>query len=60
MNAQVEEHQKVLDTIDRDLLPDVKANSLKAYLNDVRATVANHLADAKRIQHKLGDTASAQ
>jgi putative membrane protein len=60
MNAQVEEHQKVLDAIDQQLLPAVKAENLKTYLNDLRPTVASHLADAKRIQHNLGDTASTR
>jgi putative membrane protein len=59
MNAQVEEHQKVLDTINHDLLPNVKSQELKAYLEDIKPTVENHLKDAQRIQRKLSETASA-
>ena len=59
MNAQVEEHQKVLDTINRELLPNVKSNDLKAYLDDIKPTVESHLKEAQRIQRKLNETASA-
>jgi putative membrane protein len=59
MNAQVDEHQKVLDIINHDLLPNVKGKELKAYLEDIKPTVENHLKEAHRIQHKLSETASA-
>jgi putative membrane protein len=58
MNAQVEEHQKVLDTINQALLPSVKNKDLKSYLDEVKSTVENHLKEAQRIQHTLTETAS--
>jgi putative membrane protein len=59
MNAQVDEHQKVLDTLDNDLLPNVKGQALKSYLDDMKSTVENHLKDAQNIQRNLNATASA-
>ena len=59
MSAQVEQHQKLLDTINSDLLPSVKSTELKAYLDDIKPTVESHLKDAQRIQRKLNETASA-
>ncbi|HEY1534129.1 MAG TPA: DUF4142 domain-containing protein, partial [Polyangiaceae bacterium] len=59
MSAQVEQHQKLLDTINSDLLPSVKSTELKAYLDDIKPTVESHLIDAQRIQRKLNETASA-
>jgi len=60
MNAQVDEHKKVLDTIDSALLPNVKSADLKAYLSDIRPTVEHHLKDAQNIQRNLTQTASAE
>jgi putative membrane protein len=53
VDAQVNEHQDVLDTIDQKLLPNAKNADLRAYLNEVRATVAKHLAHAKELQQAL-------
>lgn len=58
MNAQVDEHQKVADTIEHDLMPSAKNADLKAYLADIKPTVDSHLKNAKDLQHKLGETAS--
>jgi len=60
MNAQVDEHKKVLDTIDSTLLPSVKSADLKTYLGDIRPTVEHHLKDAQNIQRNLTQTASAE
>ncbi len=57
--AQITEHQAVLDTINNQLLPNVKSADLKSYLNDIKPTVEMHLKSAQEIQHKLsGETAS--
>ena len=53
MADQVKEHQQVLDSIDRDLLPSAKNDDLKSYLKDIRSTVESHLKDARDIQTKL-------
>jgi len=58
INAQVDEHQKVLDTINDQLLPNVKSDALKSYLDDIKPTVENHLKDAQNIQRNLNATAS--
>jgi putative membrane protein len=60
MNAQVEEHQKVLDTINQSLLPNVKSEALKSYLDEMKSTVEGHLKEAQRLQQQLGATASAE
>lgn len=60
MAAQVKEHQSVLDTIDQKLLPNVKSDALKAYLNEIRPTVASHLKDARALLAKLSEIHPAQ
>jgi len=60
MSAQVEEHQKVLDTINQSLLPNVKSDALKSYLDEMKPTVEGHLKEAQRLQRQLGATASAE
>ncbi len=57
--AQVTEHQTVLDTINNQLLPNVKSADLKSYLNEIKPTVEMHLKSAQELSHKLaGETAS--
>jgi putative membrane protein len=58
MNAQVDEHQKVLDAIDRQLLPAATDEKLIEGLKEMRETVASHLKDAKAIQAELNKTAA--
>ncbi len=53
MDAQVQEHQAVLDTIEVKLLPAAKSPDLKAMLADVRGHVSHHLTEAKTIQASL-------
>ena len=48
--AQVEQHQRVLDTIDQKLLPNVKNAELKAYLDEIKPRVEAHLKQAKQLQ----------
>jgi putative membrane protein len=53
IDAQVDAHQKVLDTIDRELLPAASDERLKDSLEDMRDTVESHLKEARSIQEDL-------
>ena len=50
IDAQVEGHQKVLEAINEKLLPNVKSPELKAYLDEVKPRVEEHLKVAKGMQ----------
>jgi putative membrane protein len=52
MDAQVDQHQKVLDAIDR-FIPQAQNADLKSILQECRTKVAGHLRDAKDIQSQL-------
>lgn len=54
IDAQVVEHQAVLDTIDTDLIPNAKSPEVKKLLASVRSKVESHLNEAKKIQTKFG------
>lgn len=58
IQAQIKEHQEVLDTIDKQLLPNAKNDDLKSYLKEIRPTVVDHLKDARDIEAKLTQQAS--
>lgn len=51
--AQVDGHQKVLDTINDKLLPNVKNPDLKAYLEEIKPRVEEHLKQAKGLQQSF-------
>jgi len=53
IDAQVKEHQTVLDALDNKLIPNAKNGDLKAFLQKIRGKVANHLKDAQDIQSSL-------
>lgn len=53
INEMVKGHSKVLDMIDKQFLPAVKDQGLKDHLNATRASVANHLAEAKQLKSGL-------
>jgi putative membrane protein len=53
ITAQVDGHQKVLDTINDKLLPNVKNADLKAYLEEIKPRVEEHLKQAKVLQHNF-------
>jgi len=53
VNAQVDEHQKVLDTIDQKLLPAATDQELIDGLNKMRSTVDTHLKHAQTLQAQL-------
>lgn len=57
INSQVDEHQKVLDTIDQKLLPAAKSEELVSGLKKMRATVESHLKEAKTIQADISKMA---
>ena len=49
IDDQIEAHQRLLDTIDRELMPAAKDQALVAGLKNMRTTVVAHLAEAKRV-----------
>ncbi|MEJ7727624.1 MAG: DUF4142 domain-containing protein [Polyangiaceae bacterium] len=53
IDAQVKNHQSVLDAIDKQILPAVKNAELKAALEGFRPKVEAHLKEAKDIQTAL-------
>jgi putative membrane protein len=53
IDAQVKEHRAVLDSIDRDLLPSVKAQEVRELLLTVRPKIEGHLREAEDIQKGL-------
>jgi putative membrane protein len=53
MDAQVNEHQQLLDAIDSKLLPAVKNADLRSYVQAVRGKVTEHLKKAQEIQKSL-------
>lgn len=53
IDAQVKQHQQVLDTIDQKLLPQVKNADLKAMLDQIRPKIEHHLKMAQDIQSSL-------
>jgi putative membrane protein len=59
MNSQVDAHQKVLDAIDRDLLPAATDAALIDGLKKMRGTVESHLTEAKAIQAQVSKTSGS-
>jgi len=57
--AQIAGHQKVLDTINDKLLPNVKGPNLKAYLQEIKPTVEAHLKQAKQLQQSVDSKSSS-
>jgi putative membrane protein len=53
IDAQVDEHQKLLDALNDKLIPNVKNPDLRAYLNQIQPHVAQHLKEAQVIQKAL-------
>jgi putative membrane protein len=53
IDSQVEAHQKVLDTIERQLLPAASDADLISNLKQMRETVQSHLKDALDLQAEL-------
>jgi putative membrane protein len=59
IDAQVDAHQKVLDTINGKLLPNVKNPELKAYLDEIKPRVEQHLKEAKALQQDFAGKSSS-
>jgi putative membrane protein len=59
IDAQVEQHQKLLDALNDQLLPNVKNPDLKAYLKMIQPHVVRHLKDAQGIQQAVGSKTGA-
>jgi putative membrane protein len=53
IDAQVKEHNGLLDLLDNKLIPQAQNADLRAMLQDVRKTVAAHLKTAQDIQSTL-------
>jgi putative membrane protein len=53
IDAQVKEHQQLLDLIDTQLLPSAKSADVKNVVQTVRPKVQSHLQEAQDIQRKL-------
>ncbi|HYQ30767.1 MAG TPA: DUF4142 domain-containing protein [Polyangiaceae bacterium] len=53
IRAQIAGHQKVLDAINDKLLPNVKDAHLKAYLEEIKPRVEEHLKQAKHLQESF-------
>lgn len=59
IDLMVMDHQATLDLIDSRLAVDAKNPELKSLVDEVRPTVAKHLADARAIQERLNGGASS-
>jgi len=59
IDAQVDGHQKVLEAINQKLLPNVKNADLKAYLDEIKPRVEEHLKQAKEIQQNFESKSSS-
>jgi putative membrane protein len=53
MQDQVKAHQKALDLLDNQLIPNAKNPDLKANLQQMRPKIAEHLRKAQSIQEKI-------
>jgi putative membrane protein len=59
LQSQIEQHQKVLDTIDRQLMPNAKNPQLRSHLQSMRPTIEQHLQAAKDAQQALNTSGSS-
>jgi putative membrane protein len=57
VDTQVREHEAVLDTIDRKLMPSASNPEVKAYLEDLRVSVSSHLEHARKLQQEMNKQA---
>jgi putative membrane protein len=53
IDAQVKQHQALLDVIDSQLLPNAKTPEVKSLVQTMRPKVQSHLKEAQDIQRKL-------
>jgi putative membrane protein len=59
LDAQVEGHQKALDTVRQKLLPSAKTPELTKYLRDLQPTIEQHLTRARSLRDSLADNGSS-
>ncbi len=55
IDGEVKLHQQVIEVADKQLVPNVKNDELKALLVKVRPALVSHLEHAKQIQTSLAD-----
>jgi putative membrane protein len=53
IDAQVKQHQQLLDMIDHKFMANVKSPDLKGFLQTLRSKVETHLKEAREIQKSL-------
>jgi len=59
MDAQIQQHERVLELLNSQLIPDATNMDLKAQLEEARTMVETHLSEAKEIQTSLSAGASS-
>lgn len=60
VSSQVEQHQKALDMIDKQLLAAADDAELKSQLEDVRDMIEGHLSKARDLQEELAEQQAEQ
>jgi putative membrane protein len=58
LDAQIEGHQKALDTLKTQLLPSAKAPELTRYLRALQPKIEQHLTRARALREKLASSSS--
>lgn len=58
LKAQVEQHQKLIDDIDRKLMPNAENAQLRGQLQELRPVLQRHLETAREAQQLLGTSGS--
>jgi putative membrane protein len=53
LQSQIEQHQKVLNTIDQQLMPSAKNPQLRSHLQSMRPTIEQHLQAARDAQQAM-------
>lgn len=56
IELQIEEHRRLLDKLNRELIPAAKDKAVVSYLEEIRPRVESHLAQAQRLQQELSTT----
>lgn len=54
MKAMVEDHEMVIDKLDKKMIPAAKTGALSSHLTETRTAVESHLEEARRIKASLG------
>lgn len=49
IDGQIEMHEKALEKLDQELIPNARSAELRQLLTDLRARIASHLAEAREI-----------